>query len=82
MIAARAAGGWKRKTANTPTQARVGSCRYRNGYERNLGIVPTKEQHQKLDGKLRGHYGYYGIIGKTTGASWNFGKEPAKDLAT
>ncbi len=24
---------------------------------------PIKEQHQKLVQKLRGHYGYYGIIG-------------------
>ncbi len=24
---------------------------------------PIKEQHQKLTQKLRGHYGYYGIIG-------------------
>ena len=25
--------------------------------------LPIKEQHQKLKQKLRGHYGYYGIIG-------------------
>jgi RNA-directed DNA polymerase len=25
--------------------------------------IPIKEQHQKLTQKLRGHYGYYGIIG-------------------
>ena len=25
--------------------------------------APIKEQHQKLTQKLRGHYGYYGIIG-------------------
>jgi RNA-directed DNA polymerase len=25
--------------------------------------IPIKEQHQKLTEKLRGHYGYYGIIG-------------------
>jgi group II intron reverse transcriptase/maturase len=25
--------------------------------------LPIKEQHQKLSQKLRGHYGYYGIIG-------------------
>jgi RNA-directed DNA polymerase len=25
--------------------------------------LPIKEQHQKLTAKLRGHYGYYGIIG-------------------
>ena len=25
--------------------------------------LPIQEQHQKLTQKLRGHYGYYGIIG-------------------
>ena len=25
--------------------------------------LPIKEQHQKLTQKLRGHYGYYGVIG-------------------
>ena len=25
--------------------------------------LPTREQHQKLTEKLRGHYGYYGLIG-------------------
>ena len=33
---------------------------------RPLGIpahIPIKEQHQKLTQKLRGHFGYYGIIG-------------------
>ena len=27
--------------------------------------LPIKEQHQKLTQKLRGHYGYYGIIGNS-----------------
>ena len=50
----------KRKTAESRLKRAFQSlsewCR------KNLHL-PIKEQHQKLTQKLRGHYGYYGIIG-------------------
>ena len=50
----------KRKTANGRLKRAFAAlsewCR------KNLHL-PIKEQHQKLTQKLRGHYGYYGIIG-------------------
>ena len=50
----------KRKTANSRLKRALAAlsewCR------KNLH-APIKEQHQKLVQKLRGHYGYYGIIG-------------------
>jgi hypothetical protein len=55
-------GAWvvKRKTARSRLKRALSAlsewCR------KNLH-VPIKEQHQKLTQKLRGHYGYYGIIG-------------------
>ncbi len=55
-------GAWvvKRKTANSRLKRALATlsewCR------KNLH-APIKEQHQKLIQKLRGHYGYYGIIG-------------------
>ena len=55
-------GEWvvKRKTANGRLKRALAAlsewCR------KNLH-APIKEQHQKLVQKLRGHYGYYGIIG-------------------
>ena len=55
-------GVWvvKRKTANSRLKRALSAlsewCR------KNLH-APIKEQHQKLVQKLRGHYGYYGIIG-------------------
>jgi RNA-directed DNA polymerase len=55
-------GGWvvKRKTANSRLKRAFAAlsewCR------KNLH-APIEEQHQKLVQKLRGHYGYYGIIG-------------------
>ena len=55
-------GAWvvKRKTANSRLKRALAAlsewCR------KNLHL-PIKEQHQKLAQKLRGHYGYYGIIG-------------------
>ena len=55
-------GAWvvKRKTANSRLQRAISAlsewCR------KNLHL-PIQEQHQKLAQKLRGHYGYYGIIG-------------------
>jgi RNA-directed DNA polymerase len=55
-------GDWvvKRKTANSRLKRAFAAlsewCR------RNLHL-PIPEQHQKLTQKLRGHYGYYGIIG-------------------
>jgi RNA-directed DNA polymerase len=55
-------GTWvvKRKTANSRLKRALSAlsewCR------KNLH-APIKEQHQKLTEKLRGHYGYYGIIG-------------------
>jgi hypothetical protein len=36
--------------------------------------LPIREQDQKLTQELRGHYGYYGIIG-TSSASRHFGRE-------
>src|SRR5271154_4524452 len=55
-------GAWvvKRKTARSRLKRALSAlsewCR------KNLH-APIKEQHQKLTQKLRGHYGYYGIIG-------------------
>ena len=55
-------GAWvvKRKTAKSRLKRAFTAlsewCR------KNLHL-PIKEQHQKLTQKLRGHYGYYGIIG-------------------
>jgi group II intron reverse transcriptase/maturase len=55
-------GAWvvKRKTAHSRLKRALSAlsewCR------KNLHL-PIKEQHQKLTQKLRGHYGYYGIIG-------------------
>ncbi len=55
-------GAWvvKRRTANSRLQRALSAlsewCR------KNLHL-PLREQHQKLTQKLRGHYGYYGIIG-------------------
>jgi group II intron reverse transcriptase/maturase len=55
-------GVWvvKRKTASSRLKRAFAAlsewCR------KNLHL-PVKEQHQKLTQKLRGHYGYYGIIG-------------------
>ena len=55
-------GAWvvKRKTARSRLKRALSAlsewCR------KNLH-VPIMEQHQKLTQKLRGHYGYYGIIG-------------------
>ena len=55
-------GEWvvKRKTANSRLKRALKAlsewCR------KNLHL-PLREQHQKLTHKLRGHYGYYGIIG-------------------
>jgi RNA-directed DNA polymerase len=55
-------GVWvvKRKTANSRLKRALHAlsewCR------KNLHL-PIREQHQKLTQKLRGHYGYYGIIG-------------------
>jgi RNA-directed DNA polymerase len=55
-------GEWvvKRKTANSRLKRALSAlsewCR------KNLHL-PIKEQHQKLTQKLRGHFGYYGIIG-------------------
>lgn len=55
-------GDWvvKRKTAKSRLKRALSAlsewCR------KNLHL-PIQEQHQKLTQKLRGHYGYYGIIG-------------------
>ena len=55
-------GAWvvKRRTAANRLKRALSAlsewCR------KNLHL-PIKEQHQKLSQKLRGHYGYYGIIG-------------------
>jgi RNA-directed DNA polymerase len=55
-------GAWviKRRTAKSRLKRTLSAlsewCR------KNLHL-PIREQHQKLTEKLRGHYGYYGIIG-------------------
>src|SRR5271154_7561710 len=57
-------GAWvvKRKTASSRLKRALAAlsewCR------KNLHL-PVKEQHQKLTQRLRGHYGYYGIIGNS-----------------
>jgi RNA-directed DNA polymerase len=55
-------GEWvvKRKTANSRLKRALSALSEWCG--KNLHD-PIKEQHQKLVQKLRGHYGYYGIIG-------------------
>jgi group II intron reverse transcriptase/maturase len=59
-------GAWvvKRRTAASRLKRALSAlsewCR------KNLHL-PIKEQHQKLSQKLRGHYGYYGIIGNFYG---------------
>ena len=59
-IPARRMGG-QTEDGEEPTQA-CACTRCRNGAGRTC-TIPIKEQHQKLTQKLRGHYGYYGIIG-------------------
>ena len=55
-------GAWvvKRKTANS--RLKRASAALSEWCRQNLHL-PIREQHQKLTQKLRGHYGYYGIIG-------------------
>jgi RNA-directed DNA polymerase len=55
-------GAWvvKRKTANSRLNRAFSAL---SEWLRNNLHTPIKEQHQKLTEKLRGHYGYYGIIG-------------------
>jgi RNA-directed DNA polymerase len=55
-------GAWvvKRKTANSRLKRAFSAL---SEWLRNNLHTPIKEQHQKLTEKLRGHYGYYGIIG-------------------
>jgi RNA-directed DNA polymerase len=55
-------GVWvvKRKTASS--RLRRALLALKEWCRKNLHL-PIKEQHQKLTQKLRGHYGYYGIIG-------------------
>ena len=50
----------KRKTAKSRLKRALRALSERCGFNRHL---PIAEQHQKLTEKLRGHYGYYGIIG-------------------
>ena len=52
--------GGQTEDGEGPTQA--GACSASEWCRKNLH-APIKEQHQKLVQKLRGHYGYYGIIG-------------------
>ena len=67
----------KRKTANSRLKRALSAlsewCR------KNLH-VPIKEQHQKLTQKLRGRYGYYGIIGNFASLQ-RFREGNATDLA-
>ncbi len=55
-------GGWvvKRKTAKSRLKRALSALS--EWCWQNLHL-PIREQHQKLTEKLRGHYGYYGIIG-------------------
>jgi group II intron reverse transcriptase/maturase len=55
-------GGWvvKRKTAKGRLKRAFAAL---SAWCRGNLHCPIKEQHQKLVEKLRGHYGYYGIIG-------------------
>jgi RNA-directed DNA polymerase len=55
-------GAWviKRKTAGSRLKRALAAL---SDWCRNNLHRPIKEQHQKLTEKLRGHYGYYGIIG-------------------
>ena len=55
-------GAWvvKRKTAKS--RLRRALVALKEWCRKHLHL-PIKEQHQKLTQKLRGHYGYYGIIG-------------------
>ena len=50
----------KRKTARTRLNRALAALS--EWCQKNLHL-PVMEQHQKLAQKLRGHYGYYGIIG-------------------
>ncbi len=52
--------GGQAQDGEGPTQARLDALSAWCG--ENLHR-PIREQHQKLTEKLRGHYGYYGIIG-------------------
>ena len=55
-------GAWvvKRKTAKSRLKRALAAL---SEWCRKHLHLPIKEQHQKLTQKLRGHYGYYGIIG-------------------
>ena len=55
-------GAWviKRKTAASRLERALSTL---SEWCRKNMYLPIKEQHQKLTQKLRGHYGYYGIIG-------------------
>ncbi len=55
-------GGWvvKRKTAKSRLKRALATL---TEWCRKHLHLPIREQHQKLTQKLRGHYGYYGIIG-------------------
>lgn len=55
-------GAWvvKRKTANSRLKRALSTLS--EWCHKHLHL-PIREQHQKLTQKLRGHYGYYGIIG-------------------
>src|SRR3954469_21700911 len=58
-------GAWvvKRKTAKSRFKRALAG---RWEWCRKHLHLPIKEQHQKLSQKLRGHYGYYGIIGNSS----------------
>jgi RNA-directed DNA polymerase len=55
-------GAWvvKRKTARSRLKRALSAL---SEWCRTNLHLPIREQHQKLTQKLRGHYGYYGIIG-------------------
>ncbi len=58
-------GAWvvKRKTAKSRFKRELAAL---SEWCRKHLHLPIEEQHQKLTQKLRGHYGYYGIIGNSS----------------
>ena len=65
------AGGWvvRRKTAKGRIRRTLQAS---SAWHRANLHLPIEEQRRKLDQKLRGHYGYFGIIGTmpASNASW------------
>ena len=77
-VPARRVGG-EAEDGEEPTQGALAGM-LTEWYRKNLHL-PIREQHQKLTEKLRGHYGYYGIIGNYSSLREISGGS-AMDLAT